>query len=79
MQWYNPSTDQMEDKIFLYMWYFKFMKRKFYFKVWLLKKIIRYFGRNIMNEIIGVQKVNANDMFLGKYVDYKTPRGRPLV
>lgn len=67
MKWYNPSTDEMEDTAYLFLLYYKFKKRKFYFKVWLLKKIIRNFGFGVMHEIMGMEEVNAYTMFHGNY------------
>lgn len=77
IQMYDISRDEMKERNLSYYLYWHYKKKKFYFKVFLLKKIIRSMGYGVMTHIMMGTSVSAHDMFYGAYIAGK--RQKPLV
>lgn len=78
MKLYLVATDMLEDVSLAYYIYWHVKRKKFFLKVWLLKKVIRLLGFGVLHEVLGLGEISAYTMFYGPYLG-PGRRGKPLI
>jgi hypothetical protein len=63
MKYYNIGTEEMEDRSVFFIVYYLLKRKWFFSRVFLLCRIIRYFGYGVLKEVLG----NAQEKQLMKF------------